>query len=64
MTIEELYKILLNDKPSEELKNKEKELFVLIPELGICKGFDQKMIGIYMMYMNIFYMLLIIFLMI
>ena len=42
MTIEELYKILLNDKPSEELKNKEKELFVLIPELVICKGFDQK----------------------
>ena len=42
MTIEELYKILLNDKPSEELKNKEKELFVLIPELRICKGFDQK----------------------
>ena len=42
MTIEELYKILLNDKPSEKLKNKEKELFVLIPELEICKGFDQK----------------------
>lgn len=41
MTIEELYKILLTDKPSDIFKNKEKELFSLIPEFKICKGFEQ-----------------------
>ena len=42
MTIEGLYKILLNDKPSEGLKKYEQELFELIPELKVCKGFEQK----------------------
>lgn len=42
MKIEELYKILLADKPSYNLKEKEEELFNLIPELKICKGFNQK----------------------
>ena len=41
MTIEELYEILLSDKPSYILKNREKELFYLIPELEKCKGFEQ-----------------------
>ena len=41
MTIEELIKILLSDKPSEELINNEEELFNLIPELKKCKGFNQ-----------------------
>ena len=41
MTLEELYIILLMDKPSNILKNREKELFCLIPELEKCKGFDQ-----------------------
>ena len=41
MKTEELYKILLSDKPSVELLNKEKELFELIPELEKCKDFNQ-----------------------
>ena len=41
MTLEELYEILLNEKPSDILKNREKELFYLIPELEKCKGFEQ-----------------------
>ena len=39
--IQELYKILLSDKPSCILKSREKELFYLIPELEKCKGFKQ-----------------------
>ena len=41
MTLEELYGILLMDKPSNTLKNREKELFCLIPDLEKCKGFVQ-----------------------
>ena len=41
MNLEELYNILLSDKPSSVLKNMEKELFSLIPELEKCKGFQQ-----------------------
>ena len=41
MPIENLYHILLSDKPSVLLKNNEEELFSLIPELEICKGFKQ-----------------------
>ena len=41
MTYEELEEILLNDKPSDILRNRDEELFELIPELRICKGFDQ-----------------------
>ena len=42
MTLEELYELLLVKKPSTYLKNDEKELFDLIPEIKICKGFNQK----------------------
>ena len=41
MDIKQLYSILLTDKPSKELLNNEKELFNLIPELEMCKGFNQ-----------------------
>ena len=41
MTIEELYTILLSEKPSIILKTNEEELFKLIPELEMCKGFNQ-----------------------
>ena len=41
MSLEELYNILLTEKPSKEIKVKEVELFELIPELEACKGFDQ-----------------------
>jgi tRNA nucleotidyltransferase (CCA-adding enzyme) len=37
----ELYNLLLSEKPSEQLKTHEKELFTLIPELSTCKGFNQ-----------------------
>ncbi len=41
MNIDELYNILLTDKPSEELLKNEERLFKLIPELKVCKGFEQ-----------------------
>ena len=41
MDIKELYDILLSEKPSEEIKNNEKKIFELIPELEVCKGFNQ-----------------------
>ena len=41
MTIEELYNILLSNKPRDILKTKEDKLFELIPELQLSKGFDQ-----------------------
>ena len=41
MTLKELYNILLSNKPSNLLKEKEEELFTLIPELEKCKGFEQ-----------------------
>ena len=41
MEIKELFKILLEDKPSKEIKKHEKEIFDLIPELSECKGFKQ-----------------------
>ena len=41
MTFDELTKILLSDKPSEQIKAHEQEIFALIPELETCKGFDQ-----------------------
>jgi len=42
MTINFLFKLLMSDKPSRNLVVFEKELFELIPELEVCKGFDQK----------------------
>lgn len=41
MTINDLYEILLSNNPSIQIKNNEKELFRLIPELEKCKGFNQ-----------------------
>ena len=42
MTLQELLDILKLDKPSEEIKKHENEIFELIPELRLCKNFDQK----------------------
>ena len=41
MSIEELYEILLSEKPSYNILNNEKEIFELIPELKNCRGFNQ-----------------------
>ena len=41
MDIEELYNILLSENPREQLLYNEDELFKLIPELKVCKGFNQ-----------------------
>ena len=41
MIKEELFDILLSDKPSELIRLKENEMFELIPELGKCKGCEQ-----------------------
>lgn len=41
MTIQELFEILLEDKPSTKLREQKEELFKLIPELKKCDGFDQ-----------------------
>ena len=41
MSIEKLFSILLNDKPSKDIVINEKEIFEFIPELKRCKGFNQ-----------------------
>lgn len=41
MKLEELFDILVQDKPSILIKNNEEKIFELIPELRICKGFNQ-----------------------
>ena len=41
MTVDELFVILTMDKPSKYLSSKLDDLFLLIPELGKCKDFDQ-----------------------
>lgn len=41
MTIEALEEILRQDKPSEEIRKNEKEIFDMIPELEKCKGCEQ-----------------------
>ena len=41
MTTNDLFNILINDKPSESLRKNEQEVFRLLPELKICKGFQQ-----------------------
>lgn len=41
MQLEQLYKILLSDKPSIQIKENEEYVFSLIPELEKCKGFEQ-----------------------
>lgn len=41
MNIGKLYSILLKDKPSMGLRKHEEELFELIPELRVCKDFNQ-----------------------
>ena len=42
MTVKELCELLMTDKPSEAIKNREAEVFALIPILKECKGFDQR----------------------
>lgn len=44
MNIEELFTILLEEKPSIKLLNNEDKLFNLIPELKKCKNFNQNSI--------------------
>ena len=44
MTITDLYQILLEEKPSINIKEKEEDIMVLIPELKECKGFKQNSI--------------------
>lgn len=41
MCIEKLFEILLSNKPSEKILSNEEEIFMLIPELRSCKGFNQ-----------------------
>ena len=41
MNVQELFKILLDTNPSQLLLINEHRLFDLIPELELCKGFDQ-----------------------
>ena len=41
MNILDLYNILLSDTPSTLIKENEDEIFKLIPELKVCKGFNQ-----------------------
>ena len=41
MTLNNLTEILKTDVPSIEIKKNENEIFHMIPELEICKGFDQ-----------------------
>lgn len=42
MTFEALLEILTGDSPSLKLREREEELFEMIPELRLCRGFDQK----------------------
>ena len=41
MNYSDLKQILLSDKPSEIIKANEEEIFKMIPELYLCKGFNQ-----------------------
>lgn len=41
MNINDLINIILSDKPSDTIKSNEEELFKMIPELKVCKGFNQ-----------------------
>ena len=41
MNIDKLINILLSVKPSEEIHSNEEYVFSLIPELKLCKGFNQ-----------------------
>ena len=41
MNIEELYNILLSNKTSDRLLLNESKIFEMIPELKLCKGFNQ-----------------------
>ena len=41
MTYNDLIEILLSDDVYDRLKQNEEEVFLLFPELKICKGFEQ-----------------------
>lgn len=58
MTIDKLFEILLSDKPSVLIKENEKEIFQMIPELKKSKGFDQNNIWhIYDVYEHILHVI-------
>ena len=58
MTFNELLKILLSDNVYKNLKQNEEHLFELIPELKICKGFNQNNIWhIYDVYEHILHVI-------
>ena len=58
MDINELYKIICSDKPSKLIKEKEELIFNMIPELKVCKGFEQNNIWhIYDVYEHILHVL-------
>ncbi len=42
MTYNELIELLLSPNVYDCIRKREKEIFALIPELKVCKGFDQK----------------------
>ena len=42
MEYNEFFKILMSDKPSDELKSRKQEVFKLVPFLNECDGFDQE----------------------
>lgn len=41
MNFEELLKLLLSNNAYDKLRKHEEEIFILIPELKVCKGFNQ-----------------------
>lgn len=53
-----LIDILLEDKPSESIRNNEEEIFKMIPELSLCKNFNQNNIWhIYDVYEHILHVI-------
>ena len=58
MEINFLIKILMQDNPSEIIKNNEKEIFKIVPELFACKNFNQNNIWhIYDVYEHILHVI-------
>ena len=58
MQIKNLKKILLTDKPSKFIKENEEEIFEMIPQLRVCKNFNQNNIWhIYDVYEHILHVI-------
>lgn len=58
MELNLLMNILTQDKPSELIRNNEEEIFKIIPELSICKNFNQNNIWhIYDVYEHILHVI-------